>query len=65
MASLPVRRTITGPERTPSVSGIRAKPVTVETGRSGDRNVDDEQLATPNRTTRPASTISPGFFMAL
>jgi hypothetical protein len=45
------------------VSGIRAKPVSVETGGSGDRVTDDEQLATPNRITRPASTISAGFLM--
>jgi hypothetical protein len=35
----------------------------VETGGSGDRDVDDEQLATPARTTRLASTISTGFVM--
>jgi hypothetical protein len=37
----------------------------METGGSGDRNVDDEQLATLNRTKRPASTISAGFFMSV
>jgi hypothetical protein len=65
MASPYERRTVTGPAGTAPGSGLRAKPVTVETGASGDRVVDDEQLAMPTRTTRPASAISAALFMSV